>query len=386
MGSAIELAVIVVGIYTCFLTWGLTQERVTKSPYDGQKFKYFMYDLSEPTVNRMLILASNDSFLNVIQSLIASIVAYVYLLVRRQPTTFPSRSISVQYLQLSLSSALASPFGYASLKYIDYPTMILGKSCKLIPVMIMDFILYRKTYPPKKHLIVALITAGVSGFMLLQPSKDHKGATVVDVRELWQTLLGLALLMTNLALDGVTNTTQDRIFKKHRPTGSHMMLYMNLYSTLLMLAFLLCSDPFTHELRDALSFSMRHPAVILDILLFGLCGAVGQCFIYRSLESFGSITTVTINLTRKMWSVVLSVLVYDHELAWQQWVCVGIVFMGITLESLWKDRKPVQEVVVDVKRAADAIERNGEKSERVVGGGVAANKGTAERRRTRKAD
>ncbi|KAJ3104302.1 UDP-galactose transporter [Phlyctochytrium planicorne] len=319
----IELGVIIGGIYICFLTWGLTQERVTTTPYEGQKFKYFI--------------------------LIASFVAYLYLVIRQQSTAFPNSHLTLQYFQLSISSVLASPFGYASLKFIDYPTMILGKSCKLIPVMVMNYVLYRKTYPLKKHLIVGLITVGVSGFMLLQPAKKMKGEAIP--RGVVESLWGLFLLTLNLALDGVTNTTQDKIFHKFKPSGSQMMLYMNLFSSVIMAGYLLCSNPFTGELTNALAFSARHPKVLADIILFGLCGALGQCFIYRSLESFGAITTVTITLTRKMVSIILSVIVYDHKLVWQQWACVGVVFLGITLEAFWKDRKipPVAEEV-DLKK------------------------------------
>ncbi|KAJ3094202.1 UDP-galactose transporter [Phlyctochytrium bullatum] len=341
----IELAVIVVGIYVCFLTWGLTQERVTTTPYDGQKFKYFI-------------------FLNVIQSLIASFVAYLYLVIRRQPTAFPSKDLIFQYFQLSVTSVMASPFGYASLKYIDYPTMILGKSCKLIPVMVMNFVLYRKTYPLKKHLIVALITIGVAGFMFLQPKKESsKNKAAVIPRGLLESLWGILLLTLNLALDGVTNTTQDRIFHKFKPTGSQMMLYMNLFSSVIMAVYLVASNPFTRELSSAIAFSSRHPAVLFDIILFGLCGAVGQCFIYKSLESFGAIATVTITLTRKMMSIVLSVLVYNHKLILPQWLCVFVVFFGITLEAFWKDRKvpPQQEEVVLLKREAKLAETANDK-------------------------
>ncbi|KAJ3210032.1 UDP-galactose transporter [Dinochytrium kinnereticum] len=342
----LKLGVVVVGIYICFLTWGLTQERVTTTPYDGQKFKYFI-------------------FLNVIQSLIASLVAYLYLVIRKQPTGFPARTLTIQYFQLSITSVLASPFGYASLRYIDYPTMILGKSCKLIPVMVMNFLLYRKTYPLKKHLIVGLITIGVSGFMLLQPAKSGKHGSSTIPRGTLETLWGLFLLTLNLALDGVTNTTQDRIFHKFKPTGSQMMLYMNLFSSAIMASYLVASNTFTGELSGALAFSSRHPTVLFDIVLFGLCGAVGQCFIYQSLESFGSIATVTITLTRKMMSIVLSVIVYDHRLIWQQWCCVLTVFLGITLEAFWKDRKmPPVEEEVDLKMDTKAkiVKANGVKN------------------------
>jgi UDP-galactose transporter B1 len=104
------------------------------------------------------------------------------------------------YLLLSIFQCLASPFGYESLKYIDYPTHILGKSCKLIPVMLMNFVLYGKIYSLKKYLIVLLITVGVSCFTLLQPKKSGKPTN--------NSLYGLMLLMVNLLIDGATNSTQ----------------------------------------------------------------------------------------------------------------------------------------------------------------------------------
>lgn len=122
-----ELAICVVGIYVCFLTWGITQERVSTNPYNGQKFKYFI-------------------FLNACQAVIATIVSYIYILIKNSKPDALSRPVVIKYIQLAIFHCIASPFGYAALKHIDYPTVILGKSCKLIPVMFMNFILYRKVF------------------------------------------------------------------------------------------------------------------------------------------------------------------------------------------------------------------------------------------------
>ena len=39
----LELAFCVAGIYACFLTWGITQERVSTTTYEGKAFKYFVF-------------------------------------------------------------------------------------------------------------------------------------------------------------------------------------------------------------------------------------------------------------------------------------------------------------------------------------------------------
>ncbi|KAJ3253526.1 UDP-galactose transporter [Boothiomyces macroporosus] len=303
------LFVCVIGIYTCFLTWGITQERVSTTEYNGRKFKYFV-------------------FLNIIQSLVASAVAYIMIKVRNIKMDKLDRPLLMQYVRLSLFSSLASPFGYASLKHIDYPTLILGKSCKLVPVVIMNFFLYRKTLPLKKYLVVLMITVGVSAFMLLHPKKKKSG-------EATSSLFGLLLLTINLMFDGAINSTQDELYKKFKVNGSSMMMYMNIFSSLMMAAFLLV-NPFSTELSDAIAFCSQHPKIVFDIFLFGLAGAVGQCFIFMTLEHFGSLVLVTVTVTRKMFSIILSVMWFGHKLSLGQWGAVGLVFVAIAWESMGK--------------------------------------------------
>jgi UDP-galactose transporter B1 len=132
------------------------------------------------------------------------------------------------YARVALYSTCASPFGYAALKHVDYPTMILAKSCKLVPVIIMSFVLHRRTFHLYKYLSVAMITVGVSAFMLLH---SDNGKSDGMSSSLW----GLLLLLINLAIDGATNSTQDHIFIKHSISGAQMMFYMNLFSALIML-------------------------------------------------------------------------------------------------------------------------------------------------------
>lgn len=181
MSGTGRLIFYVAGIYLCFLTWGITQERVSTTRYGDAKFSSWI-------------------FLNVVQAAIASLVALIYARIKREKIDELNRQMFWNYSGLSFFHCLASPFGYAALKHIDYPTVILGKSCKLIPVMLMNFLMYRKIYPLRKYLVVILITAGVSLFMILQPTKG-KDAIV-------SSLYGISLLMVNLLIDGATNSTQ----------------------------------------------------------------------------------------------------------------------------------------------------------------------------------
>ncbi|KAG0030136.1 UDP-galactose transporter [Podila clonocystis] len=310
----LRLAACVAGIYSCFLTWGYYQEKVSTTPYgqDALKFKFFI-------------------FLNLAQALTASLIAFLYLKVQGKSIERPSKPLIGKYMQVAFLSVIASPFSYAALKHIDYPTMILTKSCKLIPVMFMNILLYRRKFPTYKYVCVALVTLGVSGFMLLAPMDEHKSKKgVVN-----SSLYGLFLVIINLTLDGVTNSTQDQIFHAFRVSGQQMMCFMNLFMSGYMTLWLLF-NPVNTELASAIAFCQTHPAIIKDIAMFSICGALGQCFIFYTLEQYGSLSLVTVTVTRKLFTILLSVVAYGHHLNVNQWLMVGVVFSGIGLEAYVK--------------------------------------------------
>ena len=244
-------------------------------------------------------------------------------------------------------ASFGSPFGYAALRYIDYPTQILGKSCKLVPVMLMNIILYRRKFALHKYVVVSTVTLGISLFMLYAPSSSgghggKKGAAS-------NSLLGIGLLLVNLLVDGAINSTQDEVFVQHKIQGIQMMFLMNAFATLITTTSMLIPFPsipiispapasgIRHsELSSALAIISSHPQVLKDILLFSTAGALGQLFIFDTLENFGSLTLVTITVTRKLFTMLLSLVVYNHRLSLGQWVGVVTVFAGIGIEAYVK--------------------------------------------------
>lgn len=225
--------------------------------------------------------------------------------------------------------------------------------------MVMGFVLYGKRFPTSKYLAVALITFGVSVFMFMDPHKSSKGkghgkaGSVGEERTVFGSLLGLLLLTTNLVIDGITNSTQDRIFSQHKITGQQMMFFMNVCMAVLMSVYLVVSNPFTHELSNALSFCKEHPRVWLDIGLFSFSGALGQVFIFYTLQNFGSLVLVTVTVTRKMLSIILSVVWFGHVLSLGQWAGVAIVFIGIVLEDLMKQLGGAKVLSAKVKAKSE---------------------------------
>lgn len=222
--------------------------------------------------------------------------------------------------------------------------------------MLLHLTIFRKKYPLYKYGVVLLVTLGVATFTLHHPGTSKKVAASAAKQQSGSSLRGIFLLSVNLLLDGLTNTTQDHIFTSPklytRFTGPQMMVAQNVLSTVLTAAYLLAMPhisqsgilhnllpipipPSTEtELYSAISFLTRHPEALKHVLGFAACGAVGQLFIFYTLSRFSSLLLVTVTVTRKMLTMLLSVFWFGHSLSTGQWLGIGLVFGGIGAEAV----------------------------------------------------
>ncbi|KAL6302814.1 UDP-galactose transporter [Sparassis latifolia] len=364
-----------------FLLWAVAQERLSVpfQTLDGSSSDKFRSPL----------------FMGTCQSALSAISALLYLLIRRRPSQtvnhmfglaypekpaakatsngepsksngtsithngvpktngvahheriFPTKWLLIRYFQCAFLITSGSPFGFAALSYITYPAMVLGKSCKLVPVMLMNVLLYRRRFALYKYLVVAMVTLGITMFMGFGNEKPSRAKANGDLSAYAQ-LTGITYLLINLAIDGATNSTQDEIFHRYKITGQQMMFWINLFCTALTSLISILPLPYIPvlhpsssgtELQGALDFIRQHPSVVTPLTQFALTGALGQLFIFETLQHFGSLTLVTITLTRKLFTMLLSVVVYNHKLTKGQWLGAAVVFAGISVEA-WVKRK-----------------------------------------------
>ncbi|CAA7261471.1 unnamed protein product [Cyclocybe aegerita] len=395
--SFIRLILCVTGVYSCFLLWAIAQERLsvpfkTLDDKSSDKFK-------------------SPLFMGTCQSALSALSALIYILIRSKPsatlsqnlglehvepsggkangspvtpngkahvnghahkhadkasTRYSTKALLFRYLQCAVFITSAAPFGFAALSYISYPAMVLGKSCKLVPVMIMNVLLYRRKFAPHKYLVVFMVTTGITIFMGLGDEKRGKkhgaGAAGTNGQTPYANLIGITYLLINLALDGATNSTQDEIFTRHKVTGQQMMFWINVFCTLLTSVLSVLplpyipvihpSDDGKSELMGALTFVRNHPSIMTPLAQFALTGALGQLFIFETLQHFGSLTLVTITLTRKLFTMLLSVVIYNHKLTKGQWLGAAVVFAGISVEAFVKRKDVHAKRVIQEKEKA----------------------------------
>ncbi|XP_042021250.1 UDP-galactose/UDP-glucose transporter 3-like isoform X2 [Salvia splendens] len=243
------------------------------------------------------------------------------------------------YWSAGITNTIGPAMGIEALKYISYPAQVLAKSSKMIPVMLMGTLVYGIKYTIPEYICTLLVAGGVSTFALSKTSSKitsklaHPNAPI-----------GYGLCFLNLAFDGFTNATQDSITARYPKTSAwNIMLGMNLWGSIYNLVFMFGWPNAIGY--DAIDFCRQHPEAAWDILLYCLCGAVGQNFIFLTISRFGSLTNTTITTTRKFVSIVVSSLLSGNPLSEKQWGSVAMVFSGLSYQIYlkWKKLQRVQK-------------------------------------------
>ena len=314
------------GLYACFIYWGYLQEKLTSTRYKSS------------TTGEMLewdFAFALNFFMACGGFLVASTVEMV---LNANSGGVKSKSIPlISFWKAAISSTLASPIGYAALKYISFPLVVLAKSSKPVPVIFVGMVFYGRSYTWYKIVGVILLCGGIALFSSAKGGsvKSSSASAVSDGNETTNLLIGIFLVAMNLLLDGYTNNEQDQIFEKLGATSLQMMKNVNLWTTFYIASFLTLGyfiQGDNSEFSGAYRSFTNSQELRFDILLFCSCAAVGQVLIFAVMKEFGSLAWITISITRKLFTILFSVFMFNHPVKSIQWLGIALVFLGMTLE------------------------------------------------------
>lgn len=155
--------------------------------------------------------------------------------------------------------------------------------------------------------------------------------------------LGVIFILLALIMDGLTGGVQKKLLSDLKrvnitPQPYDLMTYTNAF----MMLFALMVAVVTQEFSQGLSYCKQNPAVFQLIWKFSLCSAIGQSFIFYTLARFDPLVCSTVTTTRKIFSVILSILLKGHNVSMQGWMGLGLAVGGIVSEmsrKLYDDKK-----------------------------------------------
>lgn len=275
MNDNTRFFVAALGIFFSYFYFGIIQEKITRGKYgdapnsDGSHGEKFTYALTLCGVQCLWnwIFAKGMSDVDRISSA-SNRTSFAAILIAKPQKE--DKTHFGYYASSALTYLLAMVSSNMALRWVPYPTQVIGKSAKPIPVMLLGVLIGRKSYSLQRYLFVFLIVVGVVLFML----KDAKpGAAAVHEGVIG---IGEVLLFLSLSMDGLTGAIQERMRAATSPSALHMMLAMNWWSTVILGVGVVL----TGEIFDFIAFAGRHPHVLFQLATLAITGALGQLFIF----------------------------------------------------------------------------------------------------------
>ncbi|XP_018010221.1 adenosine 3'-phospho 5'-phosphosulfate transporter 2 isoform X2 [Hyalella azteca] len=303
---------------------------------------YVLYGCMLEFVFRVEGLRDHGWFVTLIQFGYYSLFAVMQLAVSRQSvrTNVPLNT----YFTIALITVGTMGFSNTSMGYLNYPTQVIFKSCKLIPVMIGSIIILRKTYSFAQVLSCLMMCAGLVWFTLadsqIQPDFNLQGVVLVSM---------------SLCCDAIIGNVQEAALKNSHEPSARVVLYSYGLGFLCILAFLLL----TGSLLPGAFFFLEHWWELMPaILVLSASGFCGVQAVLALVTLHGALVAVTVTTARKAISILLSFLLFTKPFTIQYVWGGTLVVLGIYLNLLAKQQHALVTLLNNwYARAASTVRR-----------------------------
>ncbi|XP_039609968.1 adenosine 3'-phospho 5'-phosphosulfate transporter 2 isoform X1 [Polypterus senegalus] len=228
------------------------------------------------------------------------------------------------YILIAFLTVCTMGLSNTSLGYLNYPTQVIFKCCKLIPVMIGGVFIQGKRYNFTDVSAALCMSLGLIWFTLA----DSKVAPNFNVT-------GVILISLALCADAAIGNVQEKAMKLHNGSNSEMVLYS--YS--IGFVYILVGLSTIGGLGPAVAFCSQHPVKTYGYaFLFSLTGYFGISFVLALIKLFGALVAVTVTTGRKAMTIVLSFMFFSKPFTFQYVWSGLIVVFGIFLNVYSKNK------------------------------------------------
>ncbi|CAG9533856.1 unnamed protein product [Cercopithifilaria johnstoni] len=269
------------------------------------------------TVDNQLNKFENTQFLVFMNRVFAIVLCAAYLTSnwKREPPHIPP---FYKHSFTSFSNTLSSWCQYEALKFVSFPTQTVCKASKVLPTMLMGFVVRGERYKYGECACAAMLAFGASLFLL--SNSKGLGSYAVLSSDRVTTVSGICLMSGYLLFDAFTLNWQKKLFDvRPRVSRYQMMFGVNIFSMMLCFVTLVEEGTFLSPFR----FLVTHEGFGRDIFLLSLSSALGQVAIYMTIERFGPVIFTAMMTLRQILSILLSVVAYDHPIS--VWSIFGLL-------------------------------------------------------------
>ena len=316
------------GLQISYLIWGIMQELIMDTKFN-------------PTPLNPSGMFPSATFCVFSNRFLAIIVAAV--ICRIKYGTLKTSAPLLYFTPCAVSNTISSWGQYQALSFVSFSLQTLFKATKVIPVMIMGRIIKGSTYCTAEYVEAVLITGGVAFFSLASKTSQRNTEEGFE-------LAGFLLLSIYVLADSFTSQWQSRIYRDYGKIDHfHMMYGVNVSSIIVTSVALVASG----EIPRIWEFLLYNPTAVWYNVLTAITSTTGQIAIFYTIKNFGPIVFTIIMTTRQMISIVLSTILFGHQMNLGGAMGASLVFIAI-FHSVYRQTNEKRAVGLQAQRGQSA--------------------------------
>ena len=219
---------------------------------------------------------------------------------------------------------------------VSYPVKVIGKSCKLIPTMIISSLMFsQKKFTTVDYAFACSMCFGLAGFAYINSSTSK--TTGGGKQSTW---LGMALLLVAITFDAIAPNIQERVMKNGR-SPLYTMGNTNFYSSVIGFMVFISSDG-AFALLSELS---ERPMMLIITFLCSLSTFVGVACYLKLVKLIGGVNTTIVSTIRKVVTIVFSFIFFPKPFGIYHLIFGSLVFIPLFGGAYLKGQKAVVSAV-----------------------------------------
>ncbi|GAA5934766.1 hypothetical protein JCM1841_005040 [Sporobolomyces salmonicolor] len=348
------------GLVFIYSLYGVLQEKIMKSSTYGPNNEHF-------TSSSLLIVANRVFSISV-----GFLILFYKSRQSPEAGSFAQRlrptSPYFAYASVAVFNFLSTSCQYQALRYVSYTTQSLAKTSKMIPVLVVGALIWKKKHLTREWVAGAVILAGCATYLFSTPPTPHgshaAAAASADDESWFNGMAGTFFLVGYLFFDGLVSTTQEKVFGKN-PASSDpfgpdspvldQMIWTNVFAALIASAMAVASSA-TGSFWPNVELLLTSGSLIWDVCVFSAASAVGLIILLNTIASFGALTSSLIMTIRQFLSILINAGIFGNfsSVSLVGWTGVFWVASGIWIKINKKYDPPKQsKTIFDATSASE---------------------------------
>uniref|UniRef100_A0A0K0DVG3 Adenosine 3'-phospho 5'-phosphosulfate transporter 2 n=1 Tax=Strongyloides stercoralis TaxID=6248 RepID=A0A0K0DVG3_STRER len=286
----------------------------------GVMFFYLIYAYVQEYMFKVDGMQSFGWYITLIQFFFYSMFSWIERKLKKEEGMKIPRK---KYLEIAFYTVTTIGLSNAATGYLNYPTLVIFKCCKLIPVLIGGILIQKKRYGCLDISAAFLMSLGLIIFFLA----DTKVSPNFNPT-------GYIMICGALVADAIIGNVQEREMKYYGSSNSEVVFYSYTFGFFYILLY----EILTLEIYSAFIFLLDHPNQYILIIIFSTVGYLGINIVLTLVRTSGALMAVTVTTLRKAVTIVISFIFFTKPFTVDYLYGGLIVLLAIYLNLYSKNK------------------------------------------------